>query len=366
MEDITCPLLFVVHRKSLSSFLEQRKIWPQLEEAIEILLLFIHHQPSLSPTNIPFLPTLSVDLANFCTTSIDASPASALPLSSITTCPITLLDEYPSLSTNQSNPKLVPSFLLPNALSPSTPVPQTLQWATSLSPSTPKQTMWTRIQAMTLLRHLILFSPPHTVKQLQDRAFRCGSMDWLHFGACSPPVAITQPRSQEKEDTSWMSMSIAAEANAVGSSAALHIRDCYRDLFFLLLSPASIEHYLVSLLPQSLYNSALVPAPLHPALTHRTRFFTPLDTKDKQSGPLQLQPSSIAHILLTSAQYRFVNRHPCAMPPSFPLLHPINLADKKLRQRERQSSVHALWVLRDLALKLRLLAKDGNSRDGGN
>ncbi|KAK2949164.1 hypothetical protein BLNAU_15890 [Blattamonas nauphoetae] len=108
----------------------------------------------------------------------------------------------------------------------------------------------------------------------------------------------------------------------------------------------------------SLSNSALVPAPLHPAQTHRTHLFTPLDTKDKQSEPLQLQPSFIAHLLLTSAQYPFVNRHPCAMPPSFPLLHPINLADKKLRQRERQSSVHALWVLRDLTLMLRLLAKD--------
>ncbi|KAK2942703.1 hypothetical protein BLNAU_22373 [Blattamonas nauphoetae] len=105
------------------------------------------------------------------------------------------------------------------------------------------------------LRHLILFSPPHTIKQLQDSAYHCGAMDWLHFGACSPPVAITQPRSQEKEDTSWMSTSIAAEANAVGSSAAPHIRDSCRDLFFLLSSPASIEHYLIPLLPQSLSNS---------------------------------------------------------------------------------------------------------------
>ncbi|KAK2949386.1 hypothetical protein BLNAU_15682 [Blattamonas nauphoetae] len=108
----------------LASFLDQRKIWPQLEEAIEILLLFIHHQPSLSPTTIPFLPTLSVDLANFCTTSIDASPASALPLPSITTCPITLLDEYPSLS---SFLHIHSTLILFSLLHPSVPLHQSIK-----------------------------------------------------------------------------------------------------------------------------------------------------------------------------------------------------------------------------------------------
>ncbi|KAK2947632.1 hypothetical protein BLNAU_17465 [Blattamonas nauphoetae] len=279
----------------------------------------LYSPPTVSiPTTIPFLPSISIDFANFCSTNIDTSPASALPLSSIASCPITLLDEYPSLSSFLHIHSTIILFSLLHTLvpfhqsiiskaGPFTSVTERLVASIGL------HTLYPLLQAMTLLRHLILFSPPHTVKQLQDRAFRCGLMGWLHFGACSPPVAITQPRSQEKEDTSWMSMSIAAESNARP-----------------VLPPfvARLDRTLpYPLLLQSLYNSALVPAPLHPAHTHCTRFFTPLDTKDKQSEPLRLQPSSIAHPLLTSPQYHFVNRHTCAMPPSFHLLHPINLAD---------------------------------------
>ncbi|KAK2951854.1 hypothetical protein BLNAU_13224 [Blattamonas nauphoetae] len=231
--------------------------------------------PSLSPTTIPFLSSISIDFANFCSTNIDTSPASALPLSSITSYPITLLDEYPSLS---SFLHIHSTIILFSLLHPSVPLhqsikskagpfisvterlvalhtrptafligdlPVTFRSQTDDVDSIGLHTLPPLLQAMTLLRHLILFSPPHTIKQLQDSAYHCGAMDWLHFGACSPPVAITQPRSQEKEDTSWMSTSIAAEANAVGSSAAPHIRDSCRDLFFLLSSPASIEHYLI-------------------------------------------------------------------------------------------------------------------------
>ncbi|KAK2943466.1 hypothetical protein BLNAU_21602 [Blattamonas nauphoetae] len=220
-------------RSLLASFLDQRKLEPQLEEAIEILLLFIHHQP-------------------------------ALPLSSIASCPITLLDEYPSLSSFLHIHSTIILFSLLHTLvpfhqsiiskaGPFTSVTERLVASIGL------HTLYPLLQAMTLLRHLILFSPPHTVKQLQDRAFRCA------------PIA-------RKEDTSWMSMSIAAESNAVGSSAALHIRDCYRDL-------------VCTTQPSSL---------LPPPCSHTARFFTPLDTKDKQSEPLRLQPSSIAHPLLTS------------------------------------------------------------------
>ncbi|KAK2964248.1 hypothetical protein BLNAU_779 [Blattamonas nauphoetae] len=208
--------------------------------------------PSLSPTTIPFLSSISIDFANFCSTNIDTSPASALPLSSITSYPITLLDEYPSLS---SFLHIHSTIILFSLLHPSVPLHQSIKSKADDVDSIGLHTLPPLLQAMTLLRHLILFSPPHTIKQLQDSAYHCGAMDWLHFGACSPPVAITQPRSQEKEDTSWMSTSIAAEANAVGSSAAPHIRDSCRDLFFLLSSPASIEHYLIPLLPQSLSNS---------------------------------------------------------------------------------------------------------------
>ncbi|KAK2947362.1 hypothetical protein BLNAU_17682 [Blattamonas nauphoetae] len=383
-----------------------------------VIQLFPHIVRAVSlPTTIPFLPSISIDFANFCSTNIDTSPASALPLSSIASCPITLLDEYPSLS---SFLHIHSTIILFSLLHPSDPLHQLIKSKTNPSISVTERlvasiglhTQPPLLQAMTLLRHLILFSPPHTIKQLQDSAFHYGAMGWLHFGAYSPPVAITQPRSQEKEDTSWMSTSIAAEANAVGSSAALHIRDCCTDLFFLLLSPTSIEHYLVPLLPQNTPHT-----PLHPTRHER-----------QSSEPLQLQPSSIAHPLLTSAQYPFVNRHPRTMPPrslcSTPSTSPIstsrlstsqhtslprpsrgmnrticcrrsssnphtrhtngwdtfdqwNISDKKLRQRERQSSVHALWMLRDLiesyttlvsfsaqeiqrhiALKLRLLVKD--------
>ncbi|KAK2961927.1 hypothetical protein BLNAU_2983 [Blattamonas nauphoetae] len=292
----------------LASFLEQRKLRPQLEEVIEILLLFIHHKSSLSPTTIPFLLSVSTDLANFCSTSIDASLTSALPLLSITTCPITLLDEYPSLS----------SFLHIHST-------------------------------------IILFSLLHP-----------------------------SPRSQEKEDTSWMSLSIAAEANAVGNSVALHIRDCCRDLFFLLSSPASIEHYLVSLLPQSLYSSALVPsAPPHQPRRHpplaflraSTRHFhVPHVARTELSAvavhpPTVLVLGDVLAVLLLPQHVTLSQLQPAHQTHQW--------VGHKLRQRERQSSVHALWVLRDLiesfttlvsfsaletqrriALKLRQLAKD--------
>ncbi|KAK2941438.1 hypothetical protein BLNAU_23642 [Blattamonas nauphoetae] len=368
-------------RSLLASFLDQRKLEPQLEEAIEILLLFIHHQP-------------------------------ALPLSSIASCPITLLDEYPSLSSFLHIHSIIILFSLLHTLvpfhqsiiskaGPFTSVTERLVASIGL------HTLYPLLQAMTLLRHLILFSPPHTVKQLQDRAFRCGLMGWLHFGACSPPVAITQPRSQEKEDTSWMSMSIAAESNAVGSSAALHIRDCYRDLFFLLLSPASIEHYLIPSFCRVCTTQPLVPAP-STLLTHTARFFTPLDTKDKQSEPLRLQPSSIAHPLLTSpsttsstdtphATSTSLTWHepnyllsPFILPPSsfwamsspdffyhnmspsansnphtrhtngWDTFDQWNISDKKLRQGSYTTlvSFSAQEIQRHIALKLKLLVKD--------
>ncbi|KAK2943983.1 hypothetical protein BLNAU_21129 [Blattamonas nauphoetae] len=251
----------------------------------------LYSPPAVSlPTTIPFLSSISIDFANFCSTNIDTSPASALPLSSITSYPITLLDEYPSLS---SFLHIHSTIILFSLLHPSVPLHQSIKSKADDVDSIGLHTLPPLLQAMTLLRHLILFSPPHTIKQLQDSAYHCGAMDWLHFGACSPPVAITQPRSQEKEDTSWMSTSIAAEANAVGSSAAPHIRDSCRDLFFLLSSPASIEHYLIP----SFRRASPTPTVVHrPPSPHK-----------------RLVP--------------FVNRHLCAMPPSFPLLHPINLAD---------------------------------------
>ncbi|KAK2942333.1 hypothetical protein BLNAU_22758 [Blattamonas nauphoetae] len=249
----------------------------------------LYSPPTVSiPTTIPFLPSISIDFANFCSTNIDTSPASALPLSSIASCPITLLDEYPSLSSFLHIHSTIILFSLLHTLvpfhqsiiskaGPFTSVTERLVASIGL------HTLYPLLQAMTLLRHLILFSPPHTVKQLQDRAFRCA------------PIA-------RKEDTSWMSMSIAAESNAVGSSAALHIRDCYRDL------------------------SALVPAP-STLLTH-TAHASSLHSTRKTSRA-SLSDSTIVHCPPSphKPQYHFVNRHTCAMPPSFHLLHPINLAD---------------------------------------
>ncbi|KAK2943488.1 hypothetical protein BLNAU_21595 [Blattamonas nauphoetae] len=172
----------------------------------------LYSPPAVSlPTTIPFLSSISIDFANFCSTNIDTSPASALPLSSITSYPITLLDGHDASQTLDS------------------------------------------------------LLPPHTIKQLQDSAYHCA------------PIA-------RKEDTSWMSTSIAAEANAVGSSAAPHIRDSCRDLFFLLSSPASIEHYLIPSFRRAsptpttpMCDASLVPL-LHPinlADIHLSPFYEP-------------------------------------------------------------------------------------------
>ncbi|KAK2942677.1 hypothetical protein BLNAU_22404 [Blattamonas nauphoetae] len=350
----------------------------------------LHSPPAVSlPTTIPFLPSISIDFANFCSTNIDTSPASALPLSSLASCPITLLDEYPSLS---SFIHIHSTIILFSLLHPLVPLHQSIKSKAGpftsvterLVASIGLHTLHPLLQAMTLLRHLILFSPPHTIEQLQDCAFHCGAMGWLHFGACSPPVAITQPRSQEKEDTSWMSTSIAAEANAVGSSAAPHIRDCCRDLFFLLSSPASIEHYLV---PQpsaehtthasslhstrktsraNLYNSNRRPSPTLSSQAPSTP--SSIDTH-MRCPPRSLcstpSTSPISTSRLSTSQHTSVPRPSrgmnrticCRRSSSNPLTRHTNgwdtfdqwnISDKKLRQRERQSSVHALWMLRDL------------------
>ncbi|KAK2954994.1 hypothetical protein BLNAU_10134 [Blattamonas nauphoetae] len=55
---------------------------------------------------------------------IDASPASALPLPSITTCPITLLDKYPSLS---SFLHIHSTLILFSLLHPSVPLHQSIK-----------------------------------------------------------------------------------------------------------------------------------------------------------------------------------------------------------------------------------------------
>ncbi|KAK2951302.1 hypothetical protein BLNAU_13789 [Blattamonas nauphoetae] len=85
----------------------------------------LHSPRALSlPITIPFLPSISVDIANFCSTSIDASLANALPLSFITTYPITLLDEYPSLS---SFLHIHSTLILISLLHPSVPLDKSIK-----------------------------------------------------------------------------------------------------------------------------------------------------------------------------------------------------------------------------------------------
>ncbi|KAK2949865.1 hypothetical protein BLNAU_15168 [Blattamonas nauphoetae] len=130
----TCALLFVVHPKSITGTEQCLTLnYVPLPVTIVTHLLPFHpfspcllsgstqtlatagkgnrdpsplySPPTVSlPTHIPFMPSISVNLVNFSSSSIDASPASALPPSSITSSPITLLDEYPSLSSFRRRP----------------------------------------------------------------------------------------------------------------------------------------------------------------------------------------------------------------------------------------------------------------------
>ncbi|KAK2943481.1 hypothetical protein BLNAU_21588 [Blattamonas nauphoetae] len=188
--------------------------------------ILLHHFSVSLPTTIPFLSSISIDFANFCSTNIDTSPASALPLSSITSYPITLLDEYPSLS---SFLHIHSTIILFSLLHPSVPLHQSIK---SKAGHDASQTL-----------DSLLPTAYHQTAPRQRLPLRCDGLAsfWGMLSTCghhTAPIA-------RKEDTSWMSTSIAAEANAVGSSAAPHIRDSCRDLFFLLSSPASIEHYLI-------------------------------------------------------------------------------------------------------------------------
>ncbi|KAA6397965.1 MAG: hypothetical protein EZS28_006512, partial [Streblomastix strix] len=82
--------------------------------------------------------------------------------------------------------------------------------------------------------------------------------------------------------------------NILPLSAALHIRDCARDLFFLLLPPTGISFFFEHLLPANLYEPTLLPgAAAHPAQSNRVCLADFGGSND--IGRCPLRPSVIAH-----------------------------------------------------------------------
>ncbi|KAK2950598.1 putative Serine/threonine-protein kinase PAK 1 [Blattamonas nauphoetae] len=56
----------------------------------------------------------------------------------------------------------------------------------------------TRVEALTLIRHLLFFSTAQTVLNLQKQAFYSGGLSWILYGACSPPIPIKPPNSSQE------------------------------------------------------------------------------------------------------------------------------------------------------------------------
>ncbi|KAK2945949.1 hypothetical protein BLNAU_19093 [Blattamonas nauphoetae] len=277
---------------------------------------------------------LGIFVSAYCTRTISTDFSLMISLSS-------LLEKHSVLLLNLTKPPLPPKP------EPGKDEPVTLENDFFMSMYT------TRIEALTILRHILLFSTAQSILKIQSTALWSGALTWILYGACSAPIPIKTPNNRQVEDLENMLAAMSADANIRSSSAALHLRDCYRDLFFLLCSPSAVSDILRNIFPKALIESSLLPTGVHPSQTHRLSLFRPeLSTDEGLKAKLQgdwkysLQPLQLAHPLLTSATHPFTSKNPLSFPPSFPLLHPVNLIDHNLDpflEAGSTSTAHLTW-----------------------
>ncbi|KAK2948778.1 hypothetical protein BLNAU_16313 [Blattamonas nauphoetae] len=157
----------------------------------------------------------------------------------------------------------------------------------------------TRILALTLIRHLLLFSPPDVVNRMQRTALYSGIL--AHFlDEAVNPLSFNPLSSQ------------------------YHLRDCLRDLFFLLIPPAGME-WLEFLIEPHLLKSSFLPSPLHPNQTHALNSLPHLHADFADTlQPFYLHPHTPN---ASPSSPTPTARKTLPFPPTFPLVHDVDLTE---------------------------------------
>ncbi|KAK2964204.1 hypothetical protein BLNAU_735 [Blattamonas nauphoetae] len=138
---------------------------------------------------------------------------------------------------------------------------------------------------------------------MQLQAYHNGALNWILYQATEHFIAEDGFSTYE------------------ASSGDIHLRDCFRDVFFLLIPPSAVSFYLSVLFPSALAAPAFLPSPAHPAQTHRSGCLPNL-TWDSDYA---LRGGSLDFDNLYSDEQRDVS--PCFtaspilnIPPPFPLV----------------------------------------------